>query len=62
MEEITESGNERLMPGVAARIIGVTPKTLAAMTNLHPIILPSGHRRYLRSEVEGLARPKVLAS
>lgn len=40
------------MPGDAARLLGVTTKTLAAMPDLHPIVLPSGHRRYLKSEVE----------
>lgn len=40
------------MPGDAARLVGVTTKTLAAMPGLHPIILPSGHRRYLRSEID----------
>lgn len=51
-QEITEP---KLMPGDAARMLGVTPKTLAAMSDLHPIILPSGHRRYHRAEVEALA-------
>lgn len=42
------------MPGDAARILGVTPKTLANMPGLNPIVLPSGHRRYIRGEVEAL--------
>jgi hypothetical protein len=42
------------MPGDAARILGVTPKTLASMPGLNPIVLPSGHRRYIRSEIEAL--------
>ena len=54
MEEIAESGNDRLMPGVAARMLGVTTKTLSGMSQLHPIVLESGHRRYLRSEIEAL--------
>ena len=49
----------KLMPGEAASILGVTTKTLTAMTKLHPIILPSGHRRYLKAEVEALLNPPV---
>lgn len=45
---------DKLMPGDAARMLGVTTKTLAKMRDLHPIVLPSGHRRYLRSEIESL--------
>lgn len=50
-QEVTD----KLMPGDAARMLGVTTKTLSAMPNLHPIVLPSGHRRYLRSEIEAIA-------
>jgi len=59
MEEIAESDDDRMMPGAAAKIIGVTPKTLASMPGIHPIILPSGHRRYLRSEVLAVAAGRV---
>lgn len=48
------SPDDRLMPGDAARLLGVTSKTLASMPGLNPIVLPSGHRRYIRSEVEAL--------
>lgn len=54
--------SERIAPGDAARILGVTTKTLAKMPTLHPIILPSGHRRYLRGEVEALLEPAGGAS
>ena len=47
--------DERLMPGDAAKMLGVTTKTLGTMRGLTPIVLPSGHRRYRRSEVEALA-------
>lgn len=57
MTKITESGlSDRLMPGEAARMLGVSTKTLATMTGLNPIILPSGHRRYIRAEVIALSQ------
>lgn len=49
------SPDDRLMPGDAARMLGVTPKTLSNMPGLNPIILPSGHRRYIRREIDALA-------
>lgn len=50
--------DEKLMPGDVARIFGVTTKTVAAMPGLNPIILPSGHRRYLKSEVDALVEKR----
>lgn len=50
--------SDKLMPGEAARMLGVTTRTLADTKSLHPIILPSGHRRYLRSEIEQLIRDR----
>jgi len=55
MPILPDQGNaEKLMPREAARLLGVTTRTLTSMTGLHPIVLPSGHRRYLRSEIEAL--------
>lgn len=48
------STSTKIMPGEAARMLGVRTQTLAHMTTLHPIILPSGHRRYLLSEIQDL--------
>lgn len=36
-------------------MLGVTTKTLSKIKTLHQIVLPSGHRRYWRAEVEELA-------
>lgn len=47
-------------PRVAAALLGVTTRTIDRMAkrgDLHPVTLPSGHRRYLRSEIEALAKP-----
>ena len=49
----------KLMPGEAAARLGVTTKTLTVMSALHPIVLPSGHRRYLAAEVEALLVPQT---
>ena len=46
-----------MRPGEAATVLGVTTRTLIGIGALHPTMLPSGHRRYLRSEVEALAAP-----
>jgi DNA-binding transcriptional MerR regulator len=43
-----------MRPGEVARLLGVTTATVAAMPDLHPVRLPSGHRRYRRDEVEKL--------
>lgn len=51
-----------MMPGEAAEILGVTTKTLAKMPGLNPIILPSGHRRYLRREVQALLPSETSAA
>lgn len=51
--------SEKLMPGEVARIFGVTTKTVAAMDELNPIVLPSGHRRYLKSEVDALVEKRA---
>lgn len=45
---------DKMMPGEVAKLFGVTTKTVSAMTELNPIVLPSGHRRYLKAEVEAL--------
>lgn len=49
---------DKLMPGDVARLLGVTTKTVAAIPDLHPIVLPSGHRRYLKEEVEALLQKR----
>jgi predicted site-specific integrase-resolvase len=56
------------MPGVAARKLHVTTKTLqrmAARGDIAAIILPSGHRRYRAADVDALAnadRPSEAAA
>ena len=54
--------NAKLMPGEAAARLGVTTKTLTVMSALHPIVLPSGHRRYLAAEVEALLLPPTTSA
>lgn len=44
-----------LRPGEASAILGVTTKTLAGITELRQIVLPSGHRRYYTAEILELA-------
>lgn len=47
-----------IRPSEAAQILGVATRTVfrfAEDGRLHPRKLPSGHRRYLRSEVLALA-------
>jgi len=46
---------EKMMPSEAAKILGVTTRTLTSMKDLHPSFLPSGHRRYFTSEVMAIA-------
>lgn len=46
------------MPGEAARALRVTTKTLQRMAQRHElssVLLPSGHRRYMRAEIDALA-------
>lgn len=46
-----------LRPGEAATLLQVHPRTLTRMaerSELESITLPSGHRRYLRSDIEAL--------
>lgn len=47
-----------LMPGEAARKLHVSTKTLTRMADrgiVAAVTLPSGHRRYFRSSIDGLA-------
>lgn len=60
LPDVDESA--KLTPGEAARMLGVTTRTLTTMPGLHPIVLPSGHRRYLVAEVEALLRGSQAAS
>lgn len=63
MPKLPDQGiSDKLMPGEAARMVGVTTRTLADMKSLHPIVLPSGHRRYLRSEIEQLIQDRKAAA
>lgn len=51
---------ELLMPGEAAAIAGVTPRTIyryGSDGRLTFVTLPSGHRRYHRESVEALITP-----
>ncbi len=46
-----------LSPGQAARVLGVTTQTLATFADrgvIQAVRLPSGHRRYLKSEIDAL--------
>lgn len=52
-------------PGEAVRQTGLSLKTLARLADrgeIEAYELPSGHRRYLRSSIEQLVRPKRAAS
>ena len=53
-------GESKIAPREVAALLGVSTRTVSRMADsgrLTPITLPSGHRRYLRSEVERLAQP-----
>lgn len=46
-----------LAPGEAAKLLHVHPRTLQRMVDrgeLEAVVLPSGHRRYQRAEVEAI--------
>ena len=50
-------GMDMLRPGEAAEMLGITRQTLTNLADrgiLNPVILPSGHRRYKRSEIESI--------
>lgn len=54
----SDEASEYLSPAAAAEFISVTVRSLARMADrgdLKAIQLPSGHRRYLRSDIEALA-------
>lgn len=54
------AADELISPKQAAAICGITPDHLARMANAGKLTAskPGGsHRRYLRSEVEALAKP-----
>jgi DNA-binding transcriptional MerR regulator len=51
---------EYITPGEASRLAFVTPRTLTRLAKRGSVRakeLPSGHRRYLRSDVEALLTP-----
>lgn len=53
--------DERLTSSQVARLLGVSTRTVQRMEtrgDLTPARLPSGHRRYLRSEIEALLVPE----
>lgn len=60
--EKTEGDRDDYMtPGEASADLGVTPTTLlrmAARGDVVAIVLPSGHRRYLRASIEAIASRK----
>lgn len=52
------SDSELLSPAEAARLLGVTTKTLGRWVHIGKItavVTPGGHRRYRREDVERLA-------
>lgn len=54
--------SERIAPREVAKILGVSTRTVSRMADageLHAIPLPSGHRRYVRAEIEALAQPEA---
>lgn len=54
-----------LSPREVALVLGVSTRTVSRMADsgqLHPVTLPSGHRRYDRAEVEALAKPQGSAA
>ena len=56
---------EYISPAEASHIASLTTKTLTRMADAGTIRakkLPSGHRRYLRSDVEALLTPSERAS
>lgn len=60
MTDKPEVGERLIAPTVVAQLLGVTTRTIDRMAkrgDLNAVTLPSGHRRYLRSEVEALAKP-----
>lgn len=53
--------DERLTSSQVARLLGVSTRTVQRMEargDLTPARLPSGHRRYRRSEIEALLVPE----
>ena len=52
MQQIPNLEPADMTPGEAAQLLGVTTKTVAAMKIPGTVVLPSGHRRYVRAEVE----------
>jgi excisionase family DNA binding protein len=54
----TDTSREYLTPAQAARRLGISPRTLWRYQDagrIAPVRLPSGHRRFLTSDVEALA-------
>lgn len=50
----------KMKPGEAAAMLNVDPRTLSRMAKsgaISSVVLPSGHQRYFRSEIEQLATP-----
>jgi hypothetical protein len=57
-KEVEDKQETLVMPGEAARALRVTTKTLQRMAQrneLSSVLLPSGHRRYIRVEIDALA-------
>lgn len=56
---IPNEASPYLMPGEAADMLGVSTTTLATWAlkgRVRAVTLPSGHRRYVREDIETLAR------
>lgn len=57
-KRINQIAGDYITPGEAAERLYVTPKTLIRMAergDIRSFTLPSGHRRYLREDIEALA-------
>lgn len=61
MSNPTTTSGEYLTPAQAARKLGISARTLWRYQDagrIKPVRLPSGHRRFLASDVEALAVTK----
>jgi excisionase family DNA binding protein len=55
---------DMLSPEEAARLLGISPRTLARWAREHRIpavILPTGHRRYRVADIEAVLHPRASA-
>lgn len=57
-----EDPDELIMPGEVSRLLGVDKRTVSRWANqglLKAVILPSGHRRFRRSDVDRVLHPEA---